>query len=142
MPKEAWSTIVGVIAAGTLSPGNDSGSLATLLLPRQAIIWKAARKELKPCSYTPHHNRSYQGAIALIMPTQSQFEPIVCVVGFHHARYFNPWDHTLPLGSANATEKRGPEVETWIGVEDGSDPASENEWPLLPFMAISDGAHS
>jgi len=38
--------------------------------------------------------------------------------------------------------KRGPEIETWIGVEDGSDPASENEWPLLPFMAMSDGAHS
>ena len=38
--------------------------------------------------------------------------------------------------------KRGPEIETWIGVQDGSDPASENEWPLLPFMALSDGAHT
>ncbi|KAH0551250.1 hypothetical protein GP486_007452, partial [Trichoglossum hirsutum] len=36
----------------------------------------------------------------------------------------------------------GPEVESWFGVEDGSDPAIENEWPLLPFMALSDGAHT
>jgi hypothetical protein len=33
-------------------------------------------------------------------------------------------------------------VETWIGVGDGADPATENEWPLLPFFALSDGAHS
>ncbi|OCL14171.1 cytoplasm protein [Glonium stellatum] len=52
----------------------------------------------------------------------ASFSPIVCIVGFHHAR--------------------GPEVETWLGVEEGSDPASENEWPLLPFMALSDGAHA
>ena len=37
---------------------------------------------------------------------------------------------------------RGPEVERWFGVEDGYDPAAENEWPLLPFMALSDGAHT
>lgn len=40
------------------------------------------------------------------------------------------------------TARRGPDVETWIGVEDGTDPALENEWPLLPFMALADGAHS
>jgi hypothetical protein len=50
------------------------------------------------------------------------FEPIVCVVDFHHAR--------------------GPEVEHWFGVQEGEDPAVENEWPLLPFMALSDGAHA
>ncbi|KAF2401977.1 hypothetical protein EJ06DRAFT_370124 [Trichodelitschia bisporula] len=55
-------------------------------------------------------------------PVRALFNPIVCIVGFHHAR--------------------GPEVETWIGVEEGSDPATENEWPLLPFMALSDGAHA
>ncbi|KAL9613095.1 MAG: hypothetical protein Q9167_002352 [Letrouitia subvulpina] len=48
--------------------------------------------------------------------------PFVCVVGFHHAR--------------------GPEIERWFGVDDGSDPAAENDWALLPFMALSDGSHA
>ena len=48
--------------------------------------------------------------------------PLVCVVDFHHAR--------------------GPEVERWFGAEDDSDPAVEFDWPLLPFMALSDGAHA
>ena len=48
--------------------------------------------------------------------------PLVCVVDFHHAR--------------------GPEVERWFGAEEGSDPAAEFDWPLLPFMALSDGAHA
>ncbi|KAF8439214.1 transport protein Avl9-domain-containing protein [Terfezia claveryi] len=51
--------------------------------------------------------------------TTPQFDPIVSIVGFHHAR--------------------GPEIEYWIGVEDEG---SLSEWPLLPFMALSDGAHS
>lgn len=50
------------------------------------------------------------------------FIPLVAVVDFHHAR--------------------GPEVETWFGVEEGRDPAAEYDWPLLPFMALSDGAHA
>jgi len=52
----------------------------------------------------------------------SGFVPLVCVVDFHHAR--------------------GPEVEKWFGVPEGSDPAAEYDWTLLPFMALSDGAHA
>jgi hypothetical protein len=38
---------------------------------------------------------------------------------------------------------RGPEVETWIGVKEGEDPAAENDWSaILPFLALADGAHS
>ncbi|CZT43637.1 related to Avl9 protein [Rhynchosporium secalis] len=50
------------------------------------------------------------------------FVPLVTVVGFHHAR--------------------GPEVENWFGAPESMDPAVDNEWPLLPFMALSDGAHA
>ncbi|KAF1809447.1 hypothetical protein P152DRAFT_484557 [Eremomyces bilateralis CBS 781.70] len=50
------------------------------------------------------------------------FDPVVCVVDFHHAR--------------------GPEVETWLGVQDGVDLAAENDWSLLPFMALTDGVHA
>ncbi|KAF2870499.1 LAlv9 family protein-like protein [Massariosphaeria phaeospora] len=37
---------------------------------------------------------------------------------------------------------RGPEIETWLGVDEGVDPAIDNDWSLLPFMALSDGAHA
>ncbi|TKA82676.1 hypothetical protein B0A55_01480 [Friedmanniomyces simplex] len=62
----------------------------------------------------------------------SSFTPLVCVVDFHHAR--------------------GPEIEHWFGASssssssssspDGSfDPVEENEWHLIPYMALPDGAH-
>ncbi|CCU74301.1 transport protein Avl9 [Blumeria hordei DH14] len=51
-----------------------------------------------------------------------EFTPLVSVVDFHHVR--------------------GPEVEFWFGAPENSDPAIENDWPLLPFMALSDGAHA
>ncbi|KAI1426911.1 transport protein Avl9-domain-containing protein [Xylaria sp. FL1777] len=50
------------------------------------------------------------------------FLPLVAVVDFHH--------------------HRGPEVERWFGVSEGRDPAVEWDWTLLPFMALSDGAHA
>jgi hypothetical protein len=50
------------------------------------------------------------------------FVPLVAVVDFHH--------------------HRGPEVERWFGVPEGRDPAAEWDWTLLPFMALSDGAHA
>jgi hypothetical protein len=50
------------------------------------------------------------------------FIPLVSVVDFHHAR--------------------GPEVEKWFGAEEGRDPAVDYDWTLLPFMALSDGAHA
>ncbi|KAI1298970.1 hypothetical protein F5Y03DRAFT_257687 [Xylaria venustula] len=53
---------------------------------------------------------------------RSGFVPLVAVVDFHH--------------------HRGPEVERWFGVADGRDPAAEWDWTLLPFMALSDGAHA
>jgi len=50
------------------------------------------------------------------------FTPLVCVVDFHHAR--------------------GPEIEHWIGAPPGRDPAEDNDWGLIPYMALPDGAHS
>ncbi|KAI1656720.1 transport protein Avl9-domain-containing protein [Daldinia decipiens] len=54
--------------------------------------------------------------------SRAGFVPLVTVVDFHH--------------------HRGPEVERWFGVDEGQDPAVEYDWPLLPFMALSDGAHA
>lgn len=34
----------------------------------------------------------------------------------------------------------GPEIEHCLA-DEGTDPATENDWSLLPFMALSDGAH-
>lgn len=57
-----------------------------------------------------------------LSPSKVGFIPLVTVVGFHHAR--------------------GPEVEFWFGADEGADPAAEHGWSLLPFMALSDGAHA
>ncbi|KAK5175501.1 uncharacterized protein LTR77_000640 [Saxophila tyrrhenica] len=48
------------------------------------------------------------------------FEPLVCIVDFHHAR--------------------GPEIQQWFGAST-PDPTSENDWHLIPYMALPDGAH-
>lgn len=40
------------------------------------------------------------------------------------------------------TAFRGPEIEFWLGVNEGTDPAIDNDWSLLPFMALCDGAHA
>jgi hypothetical protein len=76
------------------------------------------------------------------MTSIPSFDPIVCVVDFHHARYVAMrWQATAR--PANIALRRGPEVETWIGVKEGEDPAAENDWSsILPFLALADGAHS
>ncbi|RJE18595.1 avl9 protein [Aspergillus sclerotialis] len=51
----------------------------------------------------------------------NRWGPVVIVIDFHHAR--------------------GPEIELSIA-DEGTDPAIENDWSLLPFMALSDGAHT
>lgn len=51
------------------------------------------------------------------------FTPLLCVVDFHHAR--------------------GPEIEHWIGTDESHpDPTEGNDWSLIPYMALPDGAHS
>lgn len=67
-------------------------------------------------------------------------QPIVCVVGFHHARFGCQSRNRKYL--FQLTLHRGPEVEGWYGVDEGVDPAVENDWAFLPFMALSDGAHA
>ncbi|KAI0132046.1 transport protein Avl9-domain-containing protein [Xylariales sp. AK1849] len=62
------------------------------------------------------------GHAAISALGKAGFVPLVTVVDFHHAR--------------------GPEVEKWFGVPEGSDPAADWDWTLLPFMALSDGAHA
>ncbi|KAJ5682461.1 hypothetical protein N7462_005626 [Penicillium macrosclerotiorum] len=54
------------------------------------------------------------------MAVQHKQDPIVLVIDFHHAR--------------------GPEIEHCIS-DEGTSPATDNDWSLLPFMALSDGAH-
>lgn len=55
-------------------------------------------------------------------PRPPPFAPLVCVVDFHHAR--------------------GPEIEQWIGLDSSSsDPSLEQDWSLIPYMALPDGAH-
>jgi len=54
-------------------------------------------------------------------PSSSSFRPLVCVVDFHHAR--------------------GPEISHWFGAAAGTDPTAANDWHLIPYMALPDGAH-
>lgn len=68
----------------------------------------------------------------------TSYAPIVCVVGFHHARQVL----AVLESHQTLTFARGPEIESWFGVGDETDPAAENEWSFLPFMALSDGAHA
>ena len=51
-------------------------------------------------------------------------------------------NHQFPLHFLQLTVGRGPEIERWFGVGDGTDPAADNDWSFLPFMALSDGAHA
>ncbi len=73
------------------------------------------------------------------MSRDSTYEPLVTVVGFHHARSVTQVIFNIPYSQLHS---RGPEIETWFGAKGGIDPAIENDWTLLPFMALSDGAHT
>ncbi|PCD17843.1 hypothetical protein FGRA07_07311 [Fusarium graminearum] len=76
----------------------------------------------------PESNDDLKSILSPILPSspapfnRADFIPLVTVVGFHHAR--------------------GPEVENWFGAQEGTDPAADYGWSLLPFMALSDGAHA
>lgn len=73
---------------------------------------------------TPTGNGTPLGSSGTSTPRNAikGFVPLVTVIGFHHAR--------------------GPEVESWYGVPEGTDPSVDYGWSLLPFMALSDGAHA
>lgn len=51
-------------------------------------------------------------------------------------------DHLYQNNKFADENARGPEIELWLGAEEGTDPAADNDWSLLPFMALSDGAHA
>lgn len=72
------------------------------------------------------------------MPGLEMAEVLIAVVDFHHARRVLP----LPYIVSHLTPYRGPEIELWVGPQEGEDPAAENDWSLLPFMALADGSHT
>ncbi|OAA41487.1 LAlv9 family protein [Beauveria brongniartii RCEF 3172] len=94
---------------------NDTTTTTNAAIPAPVEI-KAILSPITPASPAPGSIHSGSSGAA------SDFIPLVTVVGFHHAR--------------------GPEVESWFGVDDGMDPAADYNWHLLPFMALSDGAHA
>ncbi|OAA61325.1 LAlv9 family protein [Cordyceps fumosorosea ARSEF 2679] len=89
----------------------------TAAVPVPAAEIKAVLAPIAPASPAPGSVHSGSSGAA------SDFTPLVTVVGFHHAR--------------------GPEVESWFGADEAApDPAADYNWHLLPFMALSDGAHA
>ncbi|PQK10205.1 hypothetical protein BB8028_0002g05290 [Beauveria bassiana] len=97
--------------------GNDNDTATpTNAATAAPVEIKAILSPITPASPAPGSIHSGSSGAA------SDFVPLVTVVGFHHAR--------------------GPEVESWFGVDDGTDPAADYNWQLLPFMALSDGAHA
>ncbi|CAI7642993.1 unnamed protein product [Penicillium pancosmium] len=85
------------------------------------------------------------------MAIPNKQDPIVLVIDFHHARYVLPRSHNpvikdnWPRGNVPSKTYAneicsGPEIEHCIANE-GTNPATDNDWSLLPFMALSDGAH-
>lgn len=74
------------------------------------------------------------------MAKVSGFRPLVSVVDFNHARYE---EGTARHGLRLTLELyRGPEVEKWLGLSDRYNPPSNNDWSLLPFLALPDGSHA
>lgn len=75
-------------------------------------------------TFLPAIDGTPQGSSGTSTPSSAVrgFVPLVTVIDFHH--------------------QRGPEVEAWFGAAEGTDPAVDYGWSLLPFMALSDGAHA
>lgn len=99
----------------TTANDHDATTTTAAAAPAPAEI-KAVLSPITPVSPAPGSIHSGSSGAA------ADFTPLITVVGFHHAR--------------------GPEVESWFGVDQGADPAVEHNWHLLPFMALSDGAHA
>lgn len=87
------------------------------------------------------------------MKSNEPFGPLIAVIDFHHARSVQLQaririsDFRRSFTNIASLENRGPEVESWIGNDDNEastekDSVSESDWSLLPFMALSDGAHT
>lgn len=104
----------------------SAGTTATVplepLARRQSHKMSAEEKDSPPSGSATPSILSPIEPVSPAIPSRIEFVPLVTVIGFHHAR--------------------GPEVESWFGVKDGADPAADHGWTLLPFMALSDGAHA
>ncbi|CAK7275227.1 hypothetical protein SEPCBS57363_006573 [Sporothrix epigloea] len=116
--SEATSTIAPQATAATELESEKTATGPSATSPARSSETAASTTDLQVVPLTA----------SIVEPQQSPssthgFTPLLCVVDFHHAR--------------------GPEAEMWFGASNvAQDPAVHYNWPLLPFMALSDGAHA